>query len=314
MSKVSRMYPSNRVTLREVALRDGLQLVKSFPSTAAKQKWVEREFAAGVRHFEVGSFLPVATMPQFADVREMIDTVGSFDGAFSAALALNERGANDALMTPVDEIVCVVSATEEHSQANMRRSRAEAIELVKRVAKLSQNSERKPVVSVALSMSFGCSLSGAVDPAEVLRLVEACLKAGADVIAIADTVGYTGPKHVGELCEQVIKLCGNTPVVAHLHDTRGMAIANASAALDAGVRIFDGSLGGLGGCQFAPGATGNVVFEDLVYLCESKGFRTGIDIEALSAVRTIPQSEMPDEKLYGSVARAGMPKSDQWRA
>ena len=313
MSRVSRVYPTDQVTLREVALRDGLQLVKSFPSTEAKREWIEREYAAGVRHFEVGSFLPVNTMPQFADVREMIQTVGKYEGAFSAALALNERGANDALMTNVDEILCVVSATEEHSQANMRRSRAEAIELAGKVVRLSKNAETKPLVTVALSMSFGCSISGAVEPAEVLRLAEACLKAGVDVIAVADTVGYTGPKHVGELCAEMIKLCGNTPVVAHLHDTRGMAIANASAALDAGVRIFDGSLGGLGGCQFAPGATGNVVFEDLVYLCESKGFRTGIDIEALSAVRTIAQHEMPDEKLYGSVARAGMPKSDQWR-
>jgi hydroxymethylglutaryl-CoA lyase len=124
---------------------------------------------------------------------------------------------------------------------------------------------------------------------------------------VADTVGYSGPRQVGELTKAVVKLCGAKPVCVHLHDTRGMGIANASAALDAGARILDGSLGGLGGCPFAPGATGNVVFEDLVFLSESMGFETGIDIEKLVGVRSILRQEMPDEPLYGGLARAGLP-------
>ena len=127
------------------------------------------------------------------------------------------------------------------------------------------------------------------------------------MVAIADTVGYAGPKHVGELTAGAVKIAGNKPICIHLHDTRGMGIANASAALDAGARVLDGSLGGLGGCPFAPGATGNVVFEDLVFLCESKDFATGIDIEKLIAVRSILRSEMPNEALYGGLARAGLP-------
>jgi hydroxymethylglutaryl-CoA lyase len=138
-------------------------------------------------------------------------------------------------------------------------------------------------------------------------LVEKCLEAGVDFVAIADTVGYAGPRQVGELTKAVVRIAGSKPVCVHLHDTRGMGIANASAALDAGARVLDGSLGGLGGCPFAPGATGNVVFEDLVFLCESKGFLTGIDIERLIAVRSILRSEMPDETLYGGLARAGLP-------
>jgi hydroxymethylglutaryl-CoA lyase len=141
----------------------------------------------------------------------------------------------------------------------------------------------------------------------VLKLVDKCLEAGVDFVAIADTVGYAGPKQVGELTRAAVKLSGPKPVCVHLHDTRGMGIANASAALDAGARILDGSLGGLGGCPFAPGATGNVVFEDLAFLCESKGFATGIDIEKLIAVRAILRSEMPNEALYGGLARAGLP-------
>jgi hydroxymethylglutaryl-CoA lyase len=307
MTRVQDVYPDDRVSLREVGLRDGLQLVKTFPKTAAKQRWIREEYAAGVRHFEVGSFLPASTFPQFADVRDMVGTVASLPGAHGIALALNERGVNEALASGVAEIASVVSATEEHSQANARRSREQAIANVKRLCELRDASAHKPVVNAAISMALGCSIAGPVDPKEVLKLVEKCLVAGVDFVAIADTVGYAGPKQVGELTRAAVKLSGSKPVCVHLHDTRGMGIANASAALDAGARILDGSLGGLGGCPFAPGATGNVVFEDLAFLCESKGFSTGIDIEKLVAVRSILRAEMPNEPLYGGLARAGLP-------
>jgi hydroxymethylglutaryl-CoA lyase len=172
---------------------------------------------------------------------------------------------------------------------------------------LRGKSTHRPIVSAAISMALGCSIVGPVDPKEVIRLAEQCYEAGADVVAVADTVGYAGPKAVGELTAAVVKIAGSRPVCVHLHDTRGMGIANASAALDSGARILDGSLGGLGGCPFAPGATGNVVFEDLVFLCESKGFATGIDVEKLVAVRSILREEMPGEALYGGLARAGLP-------
>ena len=307
MSSVRDTYPLNRVTLREVGLRDGLQLVKTFPSTDAKRRWVRDEYAAGVRHFEVGSFLPAKTFPQFADVGDMVRTVAALPGAHGVALALNERGVNEALASGVAEIASVVSATEEHSQANANRSREAAIANVKRLCELRDASAHKPIVHAAISMALGCSISGEVDPKEVLRLVEKCFEAGVDVVEIADTVGYAGPKQVGDLTWAVVRLASSKPICVHLHDTRGMGIANASAALDAGARILDGSLGGLGGCPFAPGATGNVVFEDLVFLCESKGFATGIDIDKLVAVRSILRSEMPGEPLYGGLARAGLP-------
>ena len=307
MSRVQDVYPDDRVSLREVGLRDGLQLVKSFPSTPAKQRWIRDEYAAGVRHFEVGSFLPAKTFPQFADVCDIVKTVAELPRAHGIALALNERGVNEALASGVAEIASVVSATEEHSFANANRSRDSAIANVKRLCELRDASAHKPVVNAAISMALGCSITGPVDPNEVIRLVEKCLEAGVDFIAVADTVGHAGPRQVGELTKAVVKLAGAKPVCVHLHDTRGMGIANASAALDAGARVLDGSLGGLGGCPFAPGATGNVVFEDLVFLCESKGFLTGIDIERLIAVRSILHSEMPDETLYGGLARAGLP-------
>ena len=307
MTHVHNVYLDGRVSLREVGLRDGLQMVKTFPSTAAKQRWVREEHGAGVRHFEVGSFLPAATFPQFVDVREIVRTVAALPGAHGIALTLNERGVNEALASGVAEVATVVSATEEHSQANARRSRDSAIANVKRLCELRDASRHRPLVNAAISMALGCSIVGPVDPKEVLKLVDKCLEAGVDFVAIADTVGYAGPKQVGELTSAAVKLSGAKPVCVHLHDTRGMGIANASAALDAGARILDGSLGGLGGCPFAPGATGNVVFEDLAFLCESKGFATGIDIEKLIGVRAILRSEMPGEALYGGLARAGLP-------
>jgi hydroxymethylglutaryl-CoA lyase len=307
MTRVQNIYPDHRISLREVGLRDGLQLVKKFPSTAAKQRWMRDEYGAGVRHFEVGSFLPATTFPQFADVREIVKTVASLPGADGVALALNERGVNEALASGVAEIATVVSATEEHSRANANRSREQAIANVKRLCELRDASPHRPIVNAAISMALGCSITGPVDPNEVIKLVEKCLEAGVDFVAVADTVGYAGPKQVGELTKAVVKLSGAKPVCVHLHDTRGMGIANASAALDAGARILDGSLGGLGGCPFAPGATGNVVFEDLVFLCESKGFAAGIDIEKLVAVRAILRAEMPGEALCGGLARAGLP-------
>jgi hydroxymethylglutaryl-CoA lyase len=314
MNSIREIYPASRVTLREVGLRDGLQLVKKFPSTDAKRRWIRDEYATGVRYFEIGSFLPTKTFPQFADIRDIIQVVASLPGAHGIALALNERGVNEALASGVAEIATVVSATEEHSQANANRSRESAIANVRRLCELRNASAHKPIVHAAISMALGCSISGAVDPNEVLRLVEKCFEAGADVVGIADTVGYAGPKEVGELTWAAVRLAGSKPICVHLHDTRGMGIVNAAAALDSGARILDGSLGGLGGCPFAPGATGNVVFEDLVFLCESKGFPTGIDIEKLVAVRAILRSEMPDEALYGGLARAGLPRGSAAKA
>ncbi|MBR0755240.1 hydroxymethylglutaryl-CoA lyase [Bradyrhizobium jicamae] len=314
MTRVHDIYPSDRVSLREVGLRDGLQLVKTFPSTSAKQRWVRDEYAAGVRIFEVGSFLPAKTFPQFVDISDVVATIAALPGAHGVALALNERGVNEALASGVAEIATVVSATEEHSQANANRSRESAIENVRRLCELRDASAHKPIVNAAISMALGCSIVGPVDPTEVLRLTEKLYEVGVDMVAIADTVGYAGPKHVGELTRGAVKIAGSKPVCVHLHDTRGMGIANAAAALDEGARVLDGSLGGLGGCPFAPGATGNVVFEDLVFLCESKGFPTGIDLDRLIAVRSILKAEMPNEPLYGGMARAGLPCGSKAKA
>lgn len=307
MSNVDLIYPPGQISLREVGLRDGLQMVKTFPSTPGKKRWIEQEYAAGVRHFEVGSFLPAAKYPMFADVRSVVDILAGLKGAHGAALALNKRGTIDALASGAAEVGCVVSATEEHNMANTRRSQSETVSEIENLCRLRDASDHKPLVSVGIAMAFGCSMSGTVKPDNVLKLAEQCYEAGADIVSLADTVGYAGPKQVASLSRDLGKMIEGRAFGVHLHDTRGMGIANAAAALDNGARILDGAMAGLGGCPFAPNATGNVVFEDLVFLCESSGFDTGINLEELLKIRTIIEEEMPTEPLYGALAKSGLP-------
>jgi len=302
------IYPEDRISLREVGLRDGLQMVQTFPNTQGKKKWIEQEYLAGVRHFEVGSFLPALKYPMFADVLEVASILSNLPGAHGAALALNKRGTIDALQSGVAEIGCVLSASAEHNLANTRRSQSETLLEIANLCRMRDATDHKPLVSVGLAMSFGCSISGAVNPKDVLSLVEKCYELGADMVSLADTVGYAGPNQVSDLVAAASRLASGKILGVHLHDTRGMGIANASAALDEGVHMLDGAMAGLGGCPFAPKATGNVVFEDLVFLCESKGFKTGINIEELTKVRDLLADTMPTEPLYGAVAKAGIPK------
>ncbi len=311
MSKVDLVYPPGQISLREVGLRDGLQMVKTFPSTQGKKSWIEQEYAAGVRHFEVGSFLPAAKYPMFADVISVIEVLAGLKGAHGAALALNKRGTIDALASGVAEVGCVVSATEEHNMANTRRSQSETVSEIENLCRLRNASDHKPLVSVGIAMAFGCSISGVVKPESVLKLAEKCYDAGADIVSLADTVGYAGPRQVARLSHDLAKMIEGRVFGIHLHDTRGMGIANAAAALDNGARILDGAMGGLGGCPFAPNATGNVVFEDLVFLCESSGFETGIDLEKLLKIRKLIEEEMPTEPLYGALAKSGLPITGQ---
>ncbi len=314
MTRAHRIYPENRVVIREVGLRDGLQLTDSYPSTDAKAEWIASEYAAGLRHFEVGSFLPVARAPQFADVKRVIDVVARHDGAHGVALALNERGTIDALTTEVGEITMVVSASATHNEANARRTRTQSLEEMAKAVRQRDESGSDTIINAGIAMAFGCSFEGVVSEDAVLRLVDRCLEAGADMVGLADTVGFAGPRQVGALCARMTGQLGSVPYVIHLHDTRGMAIANAAAALDAGCRVLDGALGGLGGCPFAPGATGNVVIEDLIFLTETKGFATGIDLGQLMAAREILGREMPHETLHGQLAQAGPPPDPVWRA
>jgi len=295
------------VRLREVGLRDGLQLTASFPTTDDKIAIIEAEYAAGVRLFEAGSFVLPSRFPQFADVRAIIAAIAELPGATATALALNHRGALDALDSGVPAIDFVVSASPEHQRRNANSSIDDAIAQLREAVTERNRSEHRPTVSISISMAFGCSIAGHVPPADVLSIVGRCMAAGADSIVLADTVGYAGPRQISELIDLVRAEVGEIDLGIHLHDTRGMAIANAAAALERGVTMLDGSIGGLGGCPFAPNATGNVVLEDLAFLCQTMGYDTGIDVAALGEARALLQAALPSEQLYGALARAGLP-------
>ncbi len=297
----------NRVILREVGLRDGLQMSNGWPTTAGKIEWLRREYAAGIRHFELGSFLPVARYPMFADLEDLIACLGALPGAQGAGLAPNKRGAMTGFARGIDEIQCVISATEAHNQANLGRTQAQTMAEIAEVIALRSCAENPPRISVGIAMSFGCSITGPVDPRNVLELAERFFSMGADVVALADTVGHAGPRQVETLAREMRRMAGAQAFGIHLHDTRGLGLANAAAALGQGVNILDASLAGLGGCLAAPNATGNIVMEDLAFLCATMGFETGVDVDRLIAVRDVLAREMPDEPLYGALARAGLP-------
>ncbi|MFV2002828.1 MAG: hydroxymethylglutaryl-CoA lyase [Paracoccaceae bacterium] len=314
MAEINRVYPPDRVSLREVGLRDGLQMVAHYPSTQGKIDWITQEYDAGIRHFELGTFLPRDRYPQFADIHALIATVADLPGAVGCGLVPNKKGAMNAFASGISEIHCVVSASEAHNQANLNRDQEATLREIGEVCAQRDQMQNAPLIGVGIAMSFGCSISGPVAPRAVLALAEKCYEMGADMVSVADTVGFAGPKQVEQMSAELRKLAAGRPFGVHLHDTRGLGMANAAAALDQGVRLLDASLGGLGGCPAAPRATGNIVMEDLVFLCQTSGFDTGVDLEKLIRVRRILEREMPDEILYGALARAGLPLSENTAA
>ena len=296
------------VTIRDVGPRDGLQLVKAFVATQAKLDWIAAAAAAGIPEIEVCSFVPPRVIPQFADAVEVATTAARMGGFVASALVPNFKGAQIGFQTGVSKINFVMSVSETHNQNNVRRTRAESLEAFRAII-AARNSDFPGVsIGIGLATALGCTFEGNVPEAESLRLLEDVLEAGADEVALPDTVGYAHPTQVKSLFTKAAQVCGDIPLWSHFHDTRGLGIANAFAALEAGCTRFDASLAGLGGCPFAPGATGNIALEDLVFLLESEGLRTGIDIDALHAPRAIIEAALADEPKHGHVLQAGLPK------
>jgi hydroxymethylglutaryl-CoA lyase len=304
--------------VREVGLRDGLQLVKTVLGTEQKLEWCRRTAEAGVPEIEVTSFVPPKVVPQFVDAEAvargaaaLAATMAAEMGGFTVtALVPNLKGAERAFGTGVAKINYVLSASEAHNLANVRRSTEESLDdLVRIIARRDEMAKGKVLIAAAIATAFGCTISGAVPEKRVVALAEEMARAGVDEIAIADTVGYANPSHVERLAGAVMRAVGGVPVLCHFHDTRGLGLANVVGALKAGVRRFDAALGGLGGCPFAPGATGNINTEDCVFLLESEGFDTGIDIEALVTLRKSVETWLPGERFAGAIARAGLPKT-----
>jgi hydroxymethylglutaryl-CoA lyase len=298
-----------KVQIREVGLRDGLQMVRTILTSEQKLEWCARLVDAGVTDIEVTSFVPPKVVPQFADAVEVAAGALAIDGLHAAALVPNLKGAQRAFDVGLAKVHYVLSASNEHNLKNVRRSTAESVDDFVRIAAARDELSRDVVLGAGVATAFGCTIAGKVDESIVLGLVETLIEAGAQEITIADTVGYANPAQVRALMRQVLALAGQVPVACHFHDTRGLGLANVMAALDAGVRAFDASLGGLGGCPFAPNATGNINTEDTVFMLEAQGLRTGIDIDELLAIRETIAAWLPGEPFTGAIARAGLPKT-----
>ena len=307
-------FGNESAVVREVGPRDGLQMSRSIMPTASKLRWIAAMEAAGLREMEVASFVPPSAMPGMADAAEVVRAVRERHPALHAVvLAPNLRGARDAAAAGAGTIILPISASEAHSRSNVRRSRAEQVSEFRAVVAWARGlGEAAPRIEAGIAAAFGCSLQGEVPEHEVVALAAELAEAGADAVALADTLGYASPAAIRRLVRAVRGAIGPVPLGnLHLHDTLGTGLANVLAALEEGVRGFDAAWGGLGGCAFAPGSVGNIATEDLVYLLESEGFDTGIDLAALIESRAVLRDGLPDEPLSGRVAAAGIPPTYQ---
>ncbi|MGH7116359.1 MAG: hydroxymethylglutaryl-CoA lyase [Stellaceae bacterium] len=302
---------NEKVFIREVGLRDGLQSIAEIMPTEAKLAWLDAEYAAGVREIEVSSFVPPKLLPQLADAEAVVKHAMTLPGLRVSALIPNSKGAERGIALGVPEMNFVLSVSEGHNRSNVRRSTAESIEDFRRVVALCHTApeEHRPRVACGLATAFGCTIESAVDEDRVRRVANEAAEAGADAILLADTVGYGEPAAVERVFRRVMADVAPLPVAGHFHDTRGLGLANVLAALNAGARSFDASLGGLGGCPYAPGATGNIVTEDVVFMLEAMGFDTGVDLDRLVRVRELVHAALPNVVQHGAIAKAGLPKN-----
>jgi hydroxymethylglutaryl-CoA lyase len=312
----NKKWETTRVDMRDIRIcevgpRDGLQLVRQVMPTAAKRMWVEALGRCGFPEIDATSFVPPQAFPQFADAAEMVPAAIAADAGWRVgALVPNAKGAERAIAAGAQMLYCIVSASHAHSLANTRRTREEQADIVGGIVERARAAAGTgPHVMGGIPTAFGCSIEGRVAEADVCRVAEALVARGVDEIGLADTVGYADPALVRSLVKVVRGAIGvDVPIRLHFHDTMGLGLANVLAGIEAGVTTFDAASGGLGGCPFAPGASGNVATEDLVFMLEQMGLRTGVDLERLLAATEMLAEALPDERIRSHVREAGLPK------
>jgi hydroxymethylglutaryl-CoA lyase len=300
----------NRVSITEVGPRDGLQNEDRIIPLDLKVALIDRLSQTGLARIEAVSFVHPKAIPQMADAAEVMRRIARREGVTYIALVPNEVGAQHAIAAGVNEIATVVSASESHNKANVNRTISESIEAVRNVARLARDAGVP--WSGYVSTSFGCPYEGAVDPGRVFEVGRQMRDAGAYAIALGDTIGVANPRQVYEIVSRFWDEVPGPELRLHFHDTRGMALANVVAAMQAGATRFDGSIGGLGGCPYAPGASGNVATEDLVSMLQAMGIETGVDLHALTEVAWFAE-EIVGRPLEGRVKRA-LPRPLKGRA
>ena len=295
-----------QIYICEVGPRDGLQNAHHLMPTEAKKAWIAAMAAAGIEEIEVGSFVPPKLIPAMADTGEIVSFALTLKDLKVVALAPNVKGFERAVASGAHKVTFPVSASRAHSMANVRMTPEQMVEEVRKCVQL--RGKAGPEIEAGVSTAFGCTMQGVVPEDDVVRLAVMLVDAGVDCVALADTVGYANPAQIRRLFKKVKAEIGGKLEAAHLHNTRGLGLANALAAYEEGVRHFDSSMGGLGGCPFAPGASGNVITEDLVFMFESMGASTGVNLEKLMEARKLMVAAIPEEPVYGHMALAGLPK------
>jgi hydroxymethylglutaryl-CoA lyase len=298
-----------RVIVREMGLRDGLQSVATIVPTAAKLEWIRAAYDAGEREIEVGSFVPPKLLPQLADTAEVLAFAQTLPGLRATVLVPNFKGAERAMAAAAEMMLLPLSASHAHSLANLRKTPDEVLAEIARIRAERDASGARTRIEVGISTAFGCTIQGAVAPGEVVRLVQAALDAGVDAVSLADTVGYADPAMVSRLFERVLKVAGERLVAGHFHDTRGLGLANVYAAMQLGISRFDACTAGIGGCPHAPGASGNVATEDLTYMLHSMGIETGLDFDRLLALRAKVVNWLQGEATHGTIWNTGLPRT-----
>ena len=299
------------IEISEVGPRDGLQSIAPIMSTADKKQWISALAAAGLPEIEVGSFVPAKVLPQLADTAELVTHAKGLAGLKVAVLVPNLRGAQNALAAGPHKMTIPLSVSETHSLKNLNRTHEQVLQEIKeiRAAIDALPAAERPKLEGSLSTAFGCTLEGSVPEAKVLEMAEKLVAAGCDEIGLSDTTGFASPLQVRNYTRKLWEVVGTDRLTGiHLHNTRGQGLANVMAALDVGLTTIDASMGGIGGCPFAPGASGNIVTEDLVFLLESMGLHTGVNFKALWKAREILAAALPDVELYGFTPEAGLPK------
>jgi len=297
-----------QVLISEVGPRDGLQSVKAIMPTPGKKTWIAALHRAGLREIEVASFVSPKLLPQMADAAQVVEHALTLPGLTVMALVPNLQGAEAAIAAGAQKLTIPVSASPAHSLANVRKTREEMIQEVRSIVALCKEVAPGVKVEAGISTAFGCTLQGVVPDDEVVRTAVQCAQAGVDEAGLSDTTGMANPAQVRRLFRKVRCELGTRTGAAHMHNTRGLGLANCLAAYEEGVRTFDASLGGLGGCPYAPGASGNVVTEDLVFMFEAMGICTGVDLALLMAARLPLMDGLPGEPIYGMTPEAGLPK------
>ena len=298
------------IEVSEVGPRDGLQSISQIMSTESKKRWVEALALAGIPEIEVGSFVPARIFPQLADTMEVAKYARTIEGLKVAALVPNLKGAENAILAGVDKLTIPLSVSETHSMRNVNRTHDQMLDEVKRIVELIRDLpiDERPLIEGALSTAFGCTIEGSISEDRVVELAEALMEAGCSEVGLSDTTGYANPVQVKRLIGKVWDAIGQKHLTGiHLHNTRGQGLANVLAAVEVGLTTVDSSMGGIGGCPAAPGASGNIVTEDLVFLLEAMGLKTGIDFDKLLDARDVVARALPDVELYGFTPNAGLP-------